>query len=92
LEQGRVNGVKFDVAMLTNLSRDHLDYHGDMTSYAAAKRRLFNWKNLKYAVLNLDDGFGAELAEQLQDAGSPSPQSSPACGRGGEREKKIFNS
>lgn len=68
LEQGRVNGVRYDVALLTNLSRDHLDYHGDMTSYAAAKRRLFDWKQLKYAVLNLDDAFGSELAEQLQDA------------------------
>lgn len=69
LEQGRVNGVKFDVALLTNLSRDHLDYHGDMHSYAAAKRRLFDKQQLKYIVLNLDDAFGAELAEQLQDKG-----------------------
>ena len=69
LEQGRVSGVKFDVALLTNLSRDHLDYHGDMHSYAAAKRRLFDWQQLKYIVLNLDDAFGAELAEQLQDKG-----------------------
>ncbi|MDE2117278.1 MAG: UDP-N-acetylmuramoyl-L-alanyl-D-glutamate--2,6-diaminopimelate ligase [Betaproteobacteria bacterium] len=65
LEQGRVNGVKYDVALLTNLSRDHLDYHGDMHSYASAKRRLFGWQQLGYAVLNLDDAFGAELAEQL---------------------------
>ena len=63
LEQGRVNGVKFDVALLTNLSRDHLDYHGNMQNYAAAKRRLFDWQQLKYAVLNLDDEFGVELAE-----------------------------
>jgi UDP-N-acetylmuramoyl-L-alanyl-D-glutamate--2,6-diaminopimelate ligase len=69
LEQGRVSGVQFDVALLTNLSRDHLDYHGDMQSYAAAKRRLFDWKTLKYILLNLDDAFGAELAEQLQDKG-----------------------
>ncbi len=68
LTQGRVNGVHFDVALLTNLTRDHLDYHGDMQSYAAAKRHLFDWATLKYAVLNLDDAFGAELAEQLQDA------------------------
>jgi UDP-N-acetylmuramoyl-L-alanyl-D-glutamate--2,6-diaminopimelate ligase len=68
LEQGRVNGVEYDVAMLTNLSRDHLDYHGDMARYAAAKRRLFDWRQLKFAVLNLDDAFGAELAAQLQDA------------------------
>ena len=65
LAQGRVNGVRFDVALLTNLSRDHLDYHGDMESYAASKRRLFDWQNLKSAVLNLDDAFGAELAEEL---------------------------
>ena len=68
LSQGRVNGVNFDVAMLTNLSRDHLDYHGDMQSYAAAKRKLFEWQQLKYVVLNLDDPYGVELAEQLQDS------------------------
>jgi UDP-N-acetylmuramoyl-L-alanyl-D-glutamate--2,6-diaminopimelate ligase len=67
LSQGRVNAVHYDVAMLTNLSRDHLDYHGDMQSYASAKRRLFDWKNLKHAVVNLDDAFGAELAESLRD-------------------------
>ncbi|MDO9012347.1 MAG: UDP-N-acetylmuramoyl-L-alanyl-D-glutamate--2,6-diaminopimelate ligase [Gallionella sp.] len=67
LAQGRVNGVRFDVALLTNLTRDHLDYHGDMESYATAKRRLFDWKALKYAVVNLDDAFGAELASQLRD-------------------------
>jgi len=68
LSQGRVNGVRFDVVMLTNLSRDHLDYHGDMQSYAAAKRKLFDWQQLKFAVLNFDDAYGAELAEKLQDA------------------------
>ena len=68
LAQGRVNGVHYDVALLTNLSRDHLDFHGDMHSYASAKRRLFDWTHLKYAVLNLDDPFGAELAEALRDA------------------------
>ncbi|MHB1676003.1 MAG: UDP-N-acetylmuramoyl-L-alanyl-D-glutamate--2,6-diaminopimelate ligase [Sulfuriferula sp.] len=62
LDQGRVNGVEFDVAVLTNLSRDHLDYHGDMASYAAVKARLFAWPGLRYAVLNLDDEFGCELA------------------------------
>lgn len=68
LMQGRVNGVHFDVALLTNLSRDHLDYHGDMESYAAAKRRLFDWKTLKTAVLNLDDAYGATLAGELREA------------------------
>lgn len=62
LDQGRVNGVEFDVALLTNLSRDHLDYHGDMAAYAQAKSRLFERKELQYAVLNLDDGFGRTLA------------------------------
>ncbi len=67
LSQGRVNGVCFDVALHTNLSRDHLDYHGDMDNYAASKRKLFVWDRLKYAVLNLDDEFGAKLAGQLED-------------------------
>jgi UDP-N-acetylmuramoyl-L-alanyl-D-glutamate--2,6-diaminopimelate ligase len=68
LTQGRVNGVRFDVALLTNLSRDHLDYHGTMAHYAASKRQLFDDNHLKFAVLNLDDLFGRELAEQLRDA------------------------
>jgi UDP-N-acetylmuramoyl-L-alanyl-D-glutamate--2,6-diaminopimelate ligase len=67
LAQGRVNGVRFDIALLTNLSRDHLDYHGDMDSYAASKRRLFDWASLKHVVLNLDDAFGVSLAEELSD-------------------------
>ncbi|GAB1231545.1 UDP-N-acetylmuramoyl-L-alanyl-D-glutamate--2,6-diaminopimelate ligase [Ferrigenium sp. UT4] len=70
LAQGRVNGVHFDVALLTNLTRDHLDYHGDMQHYAAAKRRLFDWDRLGHAVLNLDDPFGAELAAQLHAGGT----------------------
>jgi len=67
LAQGRVDGVQYDVALLTNLSRDHLDFHGDMDSYCSAKRRLFDWVKLKYAVLNLDDAFGGGLAESLRD-------------------------
>ncbi len=68
LEEGRVQAVRFDVALFTNLSRDHLDFHGDMTHYAAAKRKLFNTHQLKYAVLNLDDAYGMEFAEQLRDS------------------------
>ncbi len=67
LEQARVAGVHYDVALLTNLTRDHLDYHGDMQNYARAKRRLFEWAGLRYAVLNLDDLFGAQMAQALQD-------------------------
>jgi UDP-N-acetylmuramoyl-L-alanyl-D-glutamate--2,6-diaminopimelate ligase len=69
LEQGRVNGVHFDVAVFTNLSRDHLDYHGDMAAYGAAKKQLFDWNSLKCAVLNVDDAFGAEIAESLKQQG-----------------------
>ncbi|MEO6519683.1 MAG: UDP-N-acetylmuramoyl-L-alanyl-D-glutamate--2,6-diaminopimelate ligase, partial [Pseudoxanthomonas sp.] len=65
LEQGRVDAVHFDVALFTNLTRDHLDYHGDMESYGAAKARLFAWPELKTAVLNLDDAFGRELLARL---------------------------
>ena len=65
LAQGRVNGVAFDVALLTNLSRDHLDYHGDMQTYARTKAGLFAWRGLKHAVLNLDDEFGADLAQAI---------------------------
>jgi UDP-N-acetylmuramyl-tripeptide synthetase len=66
LDQGRVNGAKFDVALFTNLTRDHLDYHGTMAAYGAAKAKLFAWPGLRAAVVNVDDPFGADLAKQLQ--------------------------
>ncbi len=65
LDQGRVNGVRFDVAVFTNLTRDHLDYHGDMQSYAAAKQKLFAWEGLSCAVLNVDDEVGKQYAAAL---------------------------
>ncbi|MFT4248462.1 MAG: UDP-N-acetylmuramoyl-L-alanyl-D-glutamate--2,6-diaminopimelate ligase [Pseudomonas sp.] len=65
LDQGRVDAVHFDVGVFTNLTRDHLDYHGDMASYGAAKARLFARAGLKAAVLNLDDPFGRELLAGL---------------------------
>jgi len=65
LDQHRVSGVSFDVAVFTNLTRDHLEYHGTMGAYAAAKERLFRWPGLGCAVLNLDDAFGARLAADL---------------------------
>lgn len=68
LEQGRVNGTAFDVAVLTNLSWDHLDYHGTEAAYAAAKRKLFHAPGLHSAVLNLDDAFGQSLVRELLDA------------------------
>jgi len=65
LEQGRVAGLDFALAVLTNLTRDHLDYHGSLEAYAAAKRRLFWEYKPAVAVLNLDDPFGSELAASL---------------------------
>ncbi len=65
LDQGRVQGVAFDTAVFTNLSRDHLDYHGDMNRYGAAKRRLFSTSGLRNAVINADDPFGRELLASL---------------------------
>ncbi len=65
LDQHRVAGVNFDVAVFTNLTRDHLEYHGDMAAYGAAKERLFDWPGLGAAVVNLDDPFGARLVEKL---------------------------
>ena len=65
LEQGRLNGVQVSVAVFTNLTRDHLDYHGNMAAYGAAKRRLFEMPGLQHAVINLDDEFGRELAATL---------------------------
>ncbi len=65
LEQGRVLGVCFDTAVFTNLSRDHLDYHGSMASYGAAKRKLFTMPGLRRAVINADDEFGRELLNSL---------------------------
>ncbi|HET6633310.1 MAG TPA: UDP-N-acetylmuramoyl-L-alanyl-D-glutamate--2,6-diaminopimelate ligase [Rhodanobacteraceae bacterium] len=65
LVQGRVNGVPFDVAIFTNLSRDHLDYHGSMQAYGEAKARLFAWPGLRAAVINAGDAFGRELLARL---------------------------
>lgn len=66
LDQQRVAGVAFDVAVYTNLSHEHLDYHGDMAAYALAKRRLFQCAGLKSAVLNLDDATGVQWYGELQ--------------------------
>lgn len=66
LDQGRVNGIDFDLAVFTNLSRDHLDYHGSMDAYGAAKARLFEWPGLGAAIINVDDAFGRELAGRLE--------------------------
>jgi len=66
LVEHRTAGMHFDVALFTNLTRDHLDYHGDMASYEAAKRQLFDWPGLKTAVVNLDDAAGMRIAQHLR--------------------------
>jgi UDP-N-acetylmuramoyl-L-alanyl-D-glutamate--2,6-diaminopimelate ligase len=73
LAQGRVWGLPYDVAIFTNLTRDHLDFHGTMESYFAAKRSLFDGRNgspPRVAVVNLDDPHGLEIAEAARIAGA----------------------
>ncbi len=61
LHQGRVNGTAFDIAVFTNLTQDHLDYHGTFAAYEEAKARLFDWPDLRCAVINRDDEAGRRL-------------------------------
>ncbi len=65
LDQARLEAVAFRLAVFTNLTRDHLDYHGSLAAYGEAKARLFEWPDLKGAVINLGDGFGRTLWERL---------------------------
>ncbi|MGR8941219.1 MAG: UDP-N-acetylmuramoyl-L-alanyl-D-glutamate--2,6-diaminopimelate ligase, partial [Gammaproteobacteria bacterium] len=67
LEQGRVNGVHFRGAVFTNISRDHLDYHGTMAAYVAAKLNLLKMPGLDFAVVNLDDDYAGEILEATPD-------------------------
>lgn len=71
LDQHRVAGVPFDVAVLTQVGRDHLDYHGGEQSYAAAKKKLFEMDGLRYAVLNADDAHGRAWLDGLDSAVTP---------------------
>lgn len=81
LHQHRVAGVRFHTAVFTNLSRDHLDYHGDMQSYGEVKAGLFQRPGLQLAVINGDDEFGRELVGRLD--GGPRVI---ACGVGGDTQ------
>jgi UDP-N-acetylmuramoyl-L-alanyl-D-glutamate--2,6-diaminopimelate ligase len=69
LVEGRLNAARIAVAVFTNLTQDHLDYHGSMAAYGAAKRSLFAWPGLRAAVVNVDDDFGAALADELRAGG-----------------------
>ena len=64
LDQDRVANVNFDVVVLTNLSRDHLDYHKTVEAYADAKAKLFSWDGIKGAVINMDDAFGQKIVKK----------------------------
>ncbi|MBC7183527.1 MAG: UDP-N-acetylmuramoyl-L-alanyl-D-glutamate--2,6-diaminopimelate ligase, partial [Marinobacter sp.] len=66
LDQGRVDNLTMTGAVFTNLTRDHLDYHGSMEAYGAAKARLFEREELHFSVINFDDPFGRQLFEQLE--------------------------
>jgi len=70
LDQGRVNAVAFDVAVFTNLTRDHLDYHMTMAAYGAAKAKLFAWPGLVTCVINTDDPFGRHLIDVARTNGT----------------------
>lgn len=65
----RLSGTAIEVALFTNFTRDHLDYHGDMAAYWSAKRQLFNWPGLKSVVINVDDPQGATLVAELAGHG-----------------------
>ena len=65
LDQGRVAAVAFDIAVFTNLTRDHLDYHGSMEDYGRAKKKLFAMPGIEAVVINLDDPFGVTLSREL---------------------------
>src|SRR3546814_17162376 len=72
LDQGRVDAVHYDVGVFTNLSRDPLDYHGDMATSGAAKARLFSRSGLRAAVVNLEAAYGRSLFGRIPD-GVPAP-------------------
>jgi UDP-N-acetylmuramoyl-L-alanyl-D-glutamate--2,6-diaminopimelate ligase len=82
LDQGRVDGVHFRVGVFTNLTRDHLDYHGTMEAYGGAKAKLFAWPGLDAAAINLDDPFGASLHARLQAQTSGSARAIGLSSRG----------
>ena len=69
IAEHRLDGTHFQVAVLTNFTQDHLDYHGSMQNYWAVKASLFDWPGLQSAVINIDDAKGLELSLQLKSSG-----------------------
>ncbi len=69
LDQGRINGINFFVSIYTNLTRDHLDYHGSMENYGNAKKKLFESTATHCSVMNADDEWGLSMLHELQNKG-----------------------
>lgn len=84
IEEGRVDAMRFDVALFTNLSRDHLDYHGSMAAYEVAKARLFTWPGIAHAVVNVDDAAGVRIATLAANSGVAVTRFSAAGGHDAE--------
>jgi UDP-N-acetylmuramoyl-L-alanyl-D-glutamate--2,6-diaminopimelate ligase len=87
LEQGRVNGVEFATAIYTNLSHDHLDYHGSMDAYGRAKLRLFAHEGLRHAVINADDAF----ANSVRAAVTGNARVLTYSSRGADADVRVVN-
>lgn len=92
LDQGRVDGVRFQVAAFTNLTRDHLDYHGTMHRYGEAKAKLFQHTELAHIVLNVDDEFGRALAQRYCGSASVIAVSVGGSGSGWLAERAMHAS
>ena len=88
IEEGRMNGARVDVAVFTNITRDHLDYHGSMDAYAASKARLFAWPGLRTAIINLDDPFCRRLA---RDTSARSVLGYAIGGEGAVRAEQVVD-
>jgi MurE/MurF fusion protein len=87
LVEDRLAATQISVGLFTNLTQDHLDYHGSMVAYAAAKRQLFNWPGLKAAVINVDDAHGAMWAVEL--AAQPLALWTVSCTEGSQGQARI---
>ena len=87
IAEHRLDGTAIRVAIFTNFTQDHLDYHGDMAAYWAAKRALFDWVGLRAAVINVDDPQGARLASEL--AGTPLDLWTCSRGQAGARLRAV---
>ncbi len=71
IDAGRLDGLQIRIAAFTNLTRDHLDYHGNMAAYAAAKRKLFDWPGIETVVLNEDDEAGHRFLHSIRASAAP---------------------